>query len=333
MQLNISFILETDNFIDSKDELLFASSVESWTRSLADWREAGGECDWELVIVSDQSMSERDIMKPLGGLLKYFPDASVTAISVPGSTYYEKKMAGAQVSKNQWLVFVDSDVTYDINWFEMLAEVMINQQPDAIYGETFAMAGNPTQNSAAMGWQFPFETPGDSRMGNKPHKWNNNWAVSRAALMSLPLPRLPGDLKLEGALWDIFAEREGLRILSCRAKGHHLQPQNRQEMFALGLRRGVNGVILSRLSPRRLWTHLGSALASKHFVSGVARYFTLRREVPDLEFSFQALIKLLFSYQLGQTIGTLSELFSKSPRVSFDYSGLESNVFLELNKR
>ena len=317
--LAVSFVLETDNFASHEDKQLFSASFVSWVEStqLAAQQLA---LQAELIVVAEDT----DTLTTLDTLVKpfteAFPDSQVTVMAAPGSTYYDKKMLGALRASHRYVMFVDSDVMYSPEWFSIMATTLADKAPDVLYGETFALAGNARENSTAVVWQFPFHGVADSRRRGQPHRWSNNWAVKTEILHAHPIPRVAGNLKVEGQLWDRRVTEAGYAIDSCPATAFHRQPTSLTEWWSLAVRSGRAQVARRRLLNQSITPHLRGLVTARYLREACARVFSFARAPHAHAFSPVRATLLACARMGGLWWGTLSGLVSPHPSMSTDYS-------------
>lgn len=320
----MTVVLELDNLADNSDDEFFTESLSSLAMSIRYFLENGGAADLEFVVVAD-SVASTEVCTVFEELISDFPNYPLTVYEAPGSTYYEKKMIGGTKSVADFVVFVDSDVVYSTHWFATLANRLLKDSPDVIYGETYAMEGTPRQNAMAVAWQFPFDGAVDTRRGGAPHRWSNNWAVKTDILIANPLPRISGNLKAEGTLWDYWLMQSGVTIESCIAKAFHRQPATLGEWWSLAVRSGQAKVVRRAAKNQRLKRDVIDLITVRYFRDLIGRIPGLVGHEGVPAFSPQLAVLVGVIRHFGVLVGFVFEVFHPRRALLFDYSTIDGH--------
>lgn len=319
----LSFVLEMDNADALGDIRGLLDSFDSVLRSCAAVGTGEDAPTMELAIVTGQSphVLVEELLLPRAVAAALFQ--RVIVVFAPDTTYYEKKMLGAMHARGDVVSFIDSDVTYSESWLGMMIHEFRDEDCDVAYGCTYARLGSPAENAAALVWQFAIDDPRDPRRSNTGMIWSNNWMVRRAYLLANPLPRVSGDLKLEGSLWDAQVRGRGARVRHVPTLAFHTQPASVLELFALGLRSGRSNVV----GARRRGASPGSVLFSWLRHNGMrTTAVRMRRLRQTVAFTPTRVACLQLTWFLGMGVGIVVELMHPVRQPSYDYSLLQSAV-------
>lgn len=321
--MRVSFVLEMDN-ADAVDDVPSAiDSFESVLAACRDARSADPELTCELTIVmaaARHAVVEAELL-PRARLAGVFDDVGV--VVAPNTTYYEKKMLGALKSGGDVIAYVDSDVTYGTAWLSQVLAPFMAGDVDVVYGCTYARTGTANENAAAIVWQFSLDDRRDPRYTDTGMIWSNNWLVRRDYLLGNPLPRVSGDLKLEGSLWDREVRGRGALVRHVATKAYHVQPATAGALFELGCRSGRSNVVGARRDGQALSSVLHRWLRHNGVRTTTDR---ARRLHGVVAFSFArvALLQLVSFAGLGWGIA-LESVHPRRTR-SDDYTTLASGV-------
>lgn len=325
--MRLSFVLEMDN-ADAVDEVRLAvESFESVIGTARSARDADTDLHLQLTFVvarAGHPVVDGELL-PRAQASGMFEDIGV--VVAPNTTYYEKKMLGALKSDGDLIAFIDSDVTYDPEWLGLMQAAFADGERDVAYGCTFARLGSPQENAAAVVWQFAIDDPRDPRRANTNMTWSNNWWVRRDFLVANPLPRVSGDLKLEGAYWDRLVREAGARVLHVPAGAVHVQPAALTELLDLAMRSGRSYVVGFRRDGLRLRLLALHLLRHNGIRTLVQRVRRLRQgQGQHVQFSIPRVAAAHCTWMAGLALGAALETLHPRRPVSFDYTTLVSGV-------
>lgn len=319
----LSFVLEMDNADALGDIRGLLDSFDSVLRNCATVRDASGDPTMELAIVTGQSphVLVEELLLPRAAAAAVFE--RVIVVFAPDTTYYEKKMLGALQSRGDYVAFIDSDVTYGESWLSMMIDQLRDGECEVLYGCTYARLGSPAENAAALVWQFAIDDPRDPRRANTGMIWSNNWMVRREYLLAHALPRISGDLKVEGSFWDAEVRNQGARVRHVPTLAFHAQPARVSELFALGLRSGRSNVVGARRRSASVRSVLFTWLRHNGLRTTAQRALRLRQTV---SFTLTRVAGLQLMWFLGMGTGIVIEWLHPTRQPSYDYSALHSAV-------
>jgi hypothetical protein len=108
----------------------------------------------------------------------------------PGTNYYEKKNTGARQSKNDVIVFLDSDLIPDSGWLRNIMTPFDDWSVSVLTGATHLDHASTYEMAVALSWIFPPATYG---RGIQPfYRYSsNNLAFRRALFLRFPFPAFP----------------------------------------------------------------------------------------------------------------------------------------------
>lgn len=323
----LSFVLEMDNADAAEDVRLAVESFESVLASSRDALQAYPDLQLQLTFVvarAGHPVVDGELL-PRARTAGVFDDIGV--IAAPSTTYYEKKMVGALKSDGDVIAYIDSDVTYDPAWLGQMLTAFEGDGCDVAYGCTYARLGSPAENAAAIVWQFSLDDPRDPRRANIGMIWSNNWFVRRDFLLANPLPRVSGDLKLEGSYWDRLVRDRGARVRNIPTLAFHVQPATVAELLELARRSGRSYVVGFRRDGRPLRGLLYQWLRHNGVRTLTERIRRLRGSSgPRIEFSVGRAALLQGTWFVGLGLGMAVEMLHPARPVTFDYATLESSL-------
>lgn len=323
----LSFVLEMDNADAVDDVQLALESFTSVVTACQAARVAAAELRLQLTFVvarPGHPVVDRELL-PMAQGSGVFEDIGL--VVAPNTTYYEKKMVGALKSAGEVIAYIDSDVTYAADWLIRMLGAFEDGECDVAYGCTYARMGSREENAAAVVWQFALDDARDPRRANTAMIWSNNWFVRRDFLVANPLPRVSGDLKLEGSYWDRLVRDRGARVRHIETVAVHVQPATVGEVLALGRRSGRSYVVGFRRDGQPLRGLLYQWVRHNGIRTLVDRVRRLRSTSgPRIEFSLPRVALLHGSWLVGLGVGIAIEALHPRRPVSFDYSTLESGL-------
>ena len=280
----------------------------------------------EVIFVStpgkDSSGSEK--LKAL--LPKELGWVNVLGLEPRGAGYFEKKMVGAIRSSGDYVFFVDSDVIYSLDWFTQVANDLRAHPGSVLYGETFAKPACHKVNSYGLTWQFPFRDLVGRDGRQIAHEWANSWIVPREVLQKIPIPRVPGSLKLEGVLWKVAAAKAGIPVVHSKASAEHRSPQTFGEWFGHAWRSGRSRACRKRLGGQKLapLRHmLREARATLKTFESVSTHIHEARDPVKIRPGFSYL--LVVAKHFGVALGYFAESLGAKRTLRLDYEDLLSD--------
>lgn len=323
----LSLVLEMDNADALGDVRGLTESFDSVLRSCAKVREAVDAPEMELTIVVGQHphLITDELLVPRATGSGLF--SRVIVLFAAKTTYYEKKMLGVIHSRGDLISFIDSDVTYSEPWLGMMLDAWSDGCCDVTYGCTYARLGTPAENAAALAWQFAVNDPRDHRYATTGMRWSNNWIARRDFLLEHPIPRVSGDLKVEGSFWDVLVEAQGARVRFVATEAFHAQPATVRELAALMHRSGRGAVVGARKDRRSLWPLVMRLLRHNGIRMALQRSRALRRGPGSAPpYSIRRVLGLVVSSQVAYGLGIVREAMHPLRPASADYSGLRPEV-------
>jgi hypothetical protein len=108
----------------------------------------------------------------------------------PGTHYYEKKNVGARESKNDIIVFLDTDLIPDPGWLRNMLSAFDDWSVSVLFGATHLDHASAYEMAVALSWIF---TPATYGRGIQPLRRysSNNLAFRRALFLKFPFPTRP----------------------------------------------------------------------------------------------------------------------------------------------
>jgi hypothetical protein len=133
-------------------------------------------------------------------------------LHAPDAGYYEKKGVAPFFDTSDILVYADSDCRYSDNWLEDILEPVLSGRTDLAFGDTVALEdGTMMGTMSALGWFFPLRSPRDPLLKKAARRFfANNFAVRRAVMEEVPIPRIPA-ARAHGGPWFRSLAAAGVR--------------------------------------------------------------------------------------------------------------------------
>ena len=176
--------------------------------------------------------------------LRTYPWARVMRLS-EGTGYEELKMAGAEASTGDVIVFADGDCLYDPRWLETLLSPFSDPAVSIVGGETTIDSAGPYGLGVALAASFPARSSPGLYKSDRYHL--NNVAFRRNVLRSVPIPSRSPCYRMSG----LHAARllaAGYTILrQPAARAIHAAPNGMSHFFWRFLLMGYDGVVVPRL--------------------------------------------------------------------------------------
>ena len=144
-----------------------------------------------------------------------------------GTGYEELKMAGANASSGELIVFADGDCLYERTWLEALLAPFSDPSVSIVGGETAINSAGPYGLAVAIASSFPARARSDNPYQSDRYHLNNV-AFRRRVLQDVPIPSRQPCYRMSGAACG-SAAGQGLhdpastlrRCGACRAKRSH----------------------------------------------------------------------------------------------------------------
>jgi glycosyltransferase involved in cell wall biosynthesis len=175
------------------------------------------------------------------------PHPWVRPMKLPEGTGYEElKMAGAEASSGEIVVFVDGDCFYERGWLEALLAPFSDPRVTIVGGETAIDSAGPYGLAVAMAQSFP--APSSSAATYDSDRYHlNNVAFRRTVLQQVPIPSRQPCYRMSG----LHAARllaAGHRIVrQPAARAVHASPNGLSHFIWRFLLMGYDGVVVPRL--------------------------------------------------------------------------------------
>ena len=142
---------------------------------------------YEERVITQQEL--RSLLDRAAGSLGW--ECPVLLIPVPSGThYYEKKNAGARVSKNGIIVFLDTDLIPDSDWLRNLLIAFDDWSISVLLGATHLDHDSTYDMAVALSWIFFPATYGRGIQPLRRYS-SNNLAFRRAVFLKFPFPNRP----------------------------------------------------------------------------------------------------------------------------------------------
>ena len=193
------------------------------------------------VIIADSGDVPQDVFHET---LRTYPWARVMRLP-EGTGYEELKMAGANSTTGDLVVFADGDCLYEAGWLEALLAPFADHSVSIVGGETSIDSSGPYGLGVALAASFPARS--SSGLYNSDRYHLNNVAFRRSVLEAVPIPSRRPCYRMSG----LHAARllaAGFTILrQPAARALHAAPNGLSHFFWRFLLMGYDGVVVPRL--------------------------------------------------------------------------------------
>jgi glycosyltransferase involved in cell wall biosynthesis len=194
------------------------------------------------VILADSGDVATDVLREV-----LVPHPWVRPMKLPEGTGYEElKMAGAQASTGDIVVFADGDCLYERGWLEALLAPFSDPGVTIVGGETAIDSAGPYGLGVAMAASFPARASSPA-MYESDRYHLNNVAFRRSVLLDVPIPSRQPCYRMSG----LHAARllaGGHRIVrQPAALATHASPNGLSHFIWRFLLMGYDGVVVPRL--------------------------------------------------------------------------------------
>jgi glycosyltransferase involved in cell wall biosynthesis len=188
-----------------------------------------------------------------------------------GTGYEELKMAGAQASTGDIVVFVDGDCFYERGWLEALLAQFSDPRVTVVGGETAVDSAGPYGLAVAMAASFPARASSTALFESDRYHLNNV-AFRRQVLQEVPIPSRQPCYRMSG----LHAARllaAGHRIVrQPTARAVHASPNGLSHFIWRFLLMGYDGVVVPRLIASEL-TPANRSRAQRRRTFGLIRFW------------------------------------------------------------
>ena len=163
-----------------------------------------------------------------------------------GTGYEELKMAGANASSGELIVFADGDCLYERTWLEALLAPFSDPSVSIVGGETAINSAGPYGLAVAIASSFPARARSDSPYRSDRYHLNNV-AFRRRVLQDVPIPSRQPCYRMSGLHAARLLAR-GYAILRLpSARTVHAAPNGFSHFVWRFLLMGFDGVVVPRL--------------------------------------------------------------------------------------
>jgi glycosyltransferase involved in cell wall biosynthesis len=194
------------------------------------------------VLLVDTGDVPEDVMQRL---LKDYP--WVRLMRLPATVGYEElKMAGADASTGDVVIFADGDCYYEPQWLDAMLTPFADASVDVVGGATEIDPSGPFGLGSAIAFSFPARSP--SAGAYKTDKYHlNNVAFRRSLLQRFPIPSRRPCYRM-AALHAAILRGSGYTIWRQPAAGaRHAAPNGFSHFMWRFLMFGHDGIVVPRL--------------------------------------------------------------------------------------
>ena len=253
---SVSVILELENATSLKDKEDSTASVQSVLESLdilCNQARITGE-----VVFSGQKEQCEGLVTQFESLDLRFPSIELRIFDNSGYGYFSAKSRAADLAASDFIIFCDSDCTYELPYMTKMYESLKAAPASVVYGKTFSLhPRSKLEEHSSLAWLFPPEYIGYGWSWPK-STWANSMAMHRTTLERHPLPEiviegLPGiETKQERPTWASRLGSYSISEVEVDALAYHVQFSSRWEWFRRQFTHGVGFSIKERNPASRL---------------------------------------------------------------------------------
>jgi hypothetical protein len=233
--------------------------------------------------------------------------------------YYQLKNLGVSISKGEIVVFVDTDVIPEDNWFSALTEPFWEKpEIQVLAGHTYLDPEDLVSRAFAIGWFFPLRSESSALIKNVRHFYANNVAFRKTVFQAYPFDEMPKGMT-RGAchfLSITLAESGVLVWGQMAAKTSHPAPNGWRHVVTRGFAQGRDWAMQQQIHGKPGWR-----IAFKAFRSMLSTHIriiknTLRhgRKVGMPIWQMPVVIVLMMFYYLAVCLGAWAHLLA--PRIT-----------------
>jgi hypothetical protein len=242
-QPSVAVIMELENATSLKDTKDLSVSVQSVLTSLE------GLCQREKIageiVFSGQKAQCEHLVEELESLAARFPSVELKIFDNSGCGYFSAKSNAVDLAASDFIVFCDSDCSYEIPYVTKMYEALQAAPNSVVYGKTYALhPRSKLEEHSSLAWLFPPEYIGYGWSWPK-STWANSMAMHRTTLESHPFPeiiieRFPGiETKQERPIWASRLGSYSIQEVEIDALAYHVQFSSRWEWFGRQFTHGV----------------------------------------------------------------------------------------------
>ena len=163
-----------------------------------------------------------------------------------GTGYEELKMAGANASSGELIVFADGDCLYERTWLEALLAPFSDPSVSIVGGETAINSAGPYGLAVAIASSFPARARSDSPYRSDRYHLNNV-AFRRRVLQDVPIPSRQPCYRMSGLHAARLLARGYTILRQPSARAVHAAPNGLSHFVWRFLLMGFDGVVVPRL--------------------------------------------------------------------------------------
>lgn len=208
---SFSIVIETDNL-----SVVELNRLDQCLDSLAQQGDVLAKADG--VFIADGGVVPDTVLERLRSKHPWLTIVRADA----GASYVRLKIAGAQKTVSDLIVFCDGDVRYETGWLEALLDgFRLHPEADIIAGETTTPITGVYSLAFALTFNFP-RFSGDRELKPSTTYWGNNFAVRRHTLARMPLPDAESLFRGQFLVHTMRLLRESAVVLrQPKARGWH----------------------------------------------------------------------------------------------------------------
>lgn len=255
MSLDISVIVEWDNVRLSEMGRCLRMLQTLRTQALQSERSV------EVIILFDESQvalsdiesaTRQHLLQPdqTGKMLKCRIEPA------RGLNYYQLKNMGVSLSEGNVVVFVDTDVVPEENWFKALTEPFWSQpEIQVLAGHTYLDPEDLVSRAFAIGWFFPLRNASSTLVKDVRHFYANNVAFRKSVFQAHPFRDMPKGMT-RGAchfLSITLAENGVLVWGQMAAKTSHPAPNGWRHIITRGFAQGRDWAMQQQIHGKPGW--------------------------------------------------------------------------------
>jgi glycosyltransferase involved in cell wall biosynthesis len=227
MNRKIDVFYELENARSSSDLTAAVESFRSLLAASVQYQNSGsGELSLFIIRSEPMATDFLNLIEEIGAESKV---TSITYLQISESRYFAAKNVALENGDGEFLVFCDSDCTYELDYFSKMASTLASRSASVVYGTTYAPDRlTRFQSAVALSWLFPPSYIGYGVSWPK-SRWANNFGTSRRIFQDFSFPDVQSrwfggvEMKQERLLWERLTSQSGIAHETADIRAHHAQ--------------------------------------------------------------------------------------------------------------
>ncbi len=282
-------------------------------------------------MVFDERVDQDQLREDFSGLVERHGEVLTPRfLFTPDTPYYEKKGVAAKNTDADVILFADSDCSYSETWLDELLAPILEGRADLASGFTQAQPGNNyVEKVCEVAWFFPTVNARDPLRAKASNRFfANNFAVTRAAIDAVPLPRIKAS-RSHGGYWVSKLREHSYRVEHVPgAIATHKQYDTWGDYFARAwlLGKDKDAAASMKRSGRAYRIKRAFGAYFELTVKYLRRFFVVAGSIHSVPGLLPALLLGLAFQWFAATSQMLSALFTPAVTSDFDYAAVTARA-------